>query len=210
MPGKNTRLLGGKPLVAWSVAAAKQSTLLDRCVLSSDDEHIISIVEEFGGDVPFRRPAELASDETTAAAVVCHALQQIPGYDYVVLLQATSPAREGIDIDGSIRLCIDATARSCVSVCEPAKSPYWMYQIDGENRLIPLFPHDHDTPRRQQLPPSYVLNGAVYVVRTEAMLEHKRFVFDDSVAYVMPYDRSVDIDSEADLVLANRVLKSVE
>lgn len=208
LPSKNTRLLGGKPLIAWSIAAAKSSELLDRCVLSSDDDGIIAVAREHGCEVPFRRPAELAADETTAAAVVCHALEQVQGYDYVVLLQATSPARQGPDIDAAIRTCIDAKANSCVSVCEPAKSPYWMYQVDEANRLMPLFPDEHDTPRRQELPPTYVLNGAVYVVNTTAMLEHEQFVFGDTVAYVMPRERSLDIDSDAELVLAETLLSS--
>ncbi len=206
LPGKNTLDIGGKPMVAWSVEAAGRSGYLDRSILSSDDDKIIEAARRFGADAPFKRPPELATDAARVEDAVIHALDSLAeDYDYLVLLQATSPLRTGEDIDGALRTCVDAGAPACVSMTTPAKSPYLMFRVDERNRLRALL----DTPagrRRQDLPPAFVPNGAVYVARTDWFRENETFYTPETVAYEMPAERSIDVDTALDFKLVQAVI----
>lgn len=208
VPRKNIRNLGGKPLIAWTIEEARKSKYIDRLILSSEDAEIIAIAEQWGCEVPFVRPQELAQDETPGIAPVLHAIETLEDkYDYVVLLQATSPLRSAEDIDGCLELVIRQCASSGVSVTEPDKSPYWMYQMSHESlRLEPLIPQDAEFSCRQALPKVYALNGAVYVNQCDHLVITKKMVNDDTIGYVMPKERSLDIDTEADFVFLNCIL----
>ena len=197
LPGKNVRPVQGRPLIDFTIAAARAAALVDRVVLSTDDDEIARLAEASGCDVPFRRPAELASDEARSMDVVMHALDQLPRYDIVVLLQPTSPAREAGDIDATVQRLMDTDAPACVSVCAVEESPYWMFSLGECARLKPLL----GTPpamRRQDLPPVYALNGAVYAARTDALHRMGSFLGPETVAHVMPRERSIDIDTLED------------
>lgn len=201
IPRKNLRLLAGKPLIAWTIEEAKKSQYIDRLILSSEDEEIIKAAQEWGCEVPFVRPAELARDDTPGLEPVIHALKTTgDGYDYVVLLQPTSPLRTVNDIDDCIRYCVREGAPVCVSVSLAGKSPYWMHTLNEHNRLRPLLPAEKPAERRQDLPPVYVENGAVYVAETGYLLKEKRFITEETLAYIMPADRSWDIDTEMDFL----------
>jgi CMP-N,N'-diacetyllegionaminic acid synthase len=198
LPRKNVLLAGGKPLVAWTVEAAISAECVDRVVLSSDDHEIMDAARAAGCDVPFCRPAHLAIDVTTSIDVVLHALDQLPGYEYVVLLQPTSPLRSAADIDAAFELMIESGASSCVSVCEVDQSPYWMYRVATDNKLQRLLPELKGITRRQDLPPVYVLNGAIYIARIDWLRANKNFVGSETVAYFMPKEQSLDIDTAED------------
>lgn len=202
IPGKNIRPLLGKPLIAWTIEEARKSTYIDRLILSSDDPQIIDAAQACGCEVPFVRPAALARDDTPGIAPVIHAVQQLPGYDYVALLQPTSPLRRAEDIDMCIRLCVEQNANSCVTVAEAEQHPNWMYTLDAKGRMMPLLPDNDMYVRRQDLPPVYRLNGAVYVAKTDWLVAHNSFLADGVLASPMPQDRSIDIDSETDFQLA--------
>ncbi|WP_246605607.1 acylneuraminate cytidylyltransferase family protein [Sphaerospermopsis torques-reginae] len=204
---KNIRPVGQKPLIAWTIEAAKQSHYLDRLILSSEDEEIIKVAKEWGCEVPFQRPMELAEDDTPGIAPVLHALEVLPGYDYVVLLQPTSPLRQVNDIDGCIKKCIAAQASGCVSVTEVTENPYWMYTITENGLMEQLIKIDQSFLRRQDLPRVYKLNGAVYVAQCDWLKESKSFLSHDTLAYVMPLHRSLDIDSELDLDMAELIIE---
>lgn len=206
VPGKNVRSVLGKPLVAWTVEAARQSTVLDRIVMSTDDDAIAAAASAAGADVPFRRPTHLASDLAGSADVVVHALEALPGYDLVVLLQPTSPLRAAEDIDGAIRACVQANAPACVSVTEAEESPYWMFRLEDDGRMRSIIERGSVPARSQDLPCVYVLNGAVYVARTEWFAAHRTFLGDETVGYVMPRSRSIDIDTEADFKAFERLV----
>lgn len=201
VPRKNVRMVAGKPLIAWTIEAARQSRYIDRLVLSSDDPEIIAVATAHGCEAPFVRPAELARDETPGIDPVLHALQQLPGYDWVVLLQPTSPLRSGEDIDATIETCVKAVAPAAVSVTEAEESPWWMYTLQPGDQLQPLLDSVHAALRRQDLPKAYLLNGAVYVAQATWLQQHKSFLGDATRAYVMPRARSLDIDTEFDLKL---------
>ena len=198
LPRKNVLLAGGKPLVAWTVEAAISAECVDRIVLSSDDHEIMDAARYAGCDVPFFRPAHLANDVATSIDVVLHALDQLPGYEYVVVLQPTSPLRTAADIDAAFELMVETGAPSCVSVCEADQSPYWMYRIKDGSKVERLLPKEGIATRRQDLPPIYVLNGAIYIARVEWLKHWKNFLGEGCVAYVMPKERSLDIDNADD------------
>ncbi|WP_019123267.1 cytidylyltransferase domain-containing protein [Brevibacillus massiliensis] len=210
VPRKNIREVAGKPLIAWTIEEAKKSRYIDQTILSSEDDEIISVARSWGCEVPFKRPPELAQDDTPGIDPVLHALSQVSKYDYIVLLQPTSPLRKAEDIDGCIHTCLRLSANACVSVTEPDKSPYWMYKVDDRKRMSLLLTGDSFAVRRQQLPKVYALNGAVYVAKSEWIQAKKSFLTDETVAYIMPKERSIDIDTEFDLKVASILLDSTQ
>jgi CMP-N,N'-diacetyllegionaminic acid synthase len=209
LPGKNVADLAGKPLVAWSVAAAHGSRHLDRVILSSDDADIIAAAREAGCEVPFVRPENLSGDEARIEDALIHALDNVAeNFDYLVLLQATSPFRQAEDIDAAIACCARTGAPACVTVVDSGKSPYWMFQLGEDQRLAPVLPGGTKK-HRQQLPRSYAPTGAVYVAEVSWFREHMTFYAAETVGQVMPPERSIDVDTPLDLKLA-RALCSID
>jgi N-acylneuraminate cytidylyltransferase len=198
LPRKNVLLAGGKPLIAWTISAARDSESIDRVILSTDDEEIMQYAREWGCEVPFQRPAELANDTATSIDVVLHAVDQVQGYEFVVLLQPTSPLRTAQDIDAAFSLLKSSGAPSCVSVCEADQSPYWMYRLTNDRKLQNLLPQSHGFTRRQDLPPVYILNGAIYIARVDWLRKTRSFVAEGCVAYPMTKESSIDIDNAED------------
>lgn len=203
---KNLREVAGKPLIAWTIEQAKQSKYIDRLILSSDDQEIISVAEEWGCEVPFVRPDHLAQDDSLTIDTIIHAIDHLPNYDLIVLLQPTSPLRNAEDIDTCIEICLEKQAKACVSVCEASKSPFWMFTLDQEQKMKPLIPFENEQTNRHNLPKAYVLNGAVYVSYTDWVYRNKSFFGNETVSYIMPAERSIDIDSEIDLRMVEWLL----
>jgi CMP-N,N'-diacetyllegionaminic acid synthase len=206
VPGKNIRPIAGKPLLAWTILAAQASEYIDRLVLSSEDEAIIESARAWGCEVPFVRPAELATDDAPGTAPVLHALNMLPGYDYAVLLQPTSPLRTAEDIDACVALCAGTGAPAVVSVTRSSKHPAWMYELE-DGRLRPVLEHGPASKRRQDLREVYALNGAVYVIAVSEFLANPTILGADTRAYPMPEERSVDIDTALDFSIAEFLLR---
>ncbi len=207
VPRKNIRFLAGKPLIAWTIEEAKKSKYIDRLILSSEDEEIIKVARQYGCEVPFKRPIELAQDDTPGIEPVIHAINTLEDkYDYVVLLQPTSPLRTVEDIDGCIQHCIMTEAPACVSVTEAQQSPYWMYKLDDDMRLNPFVQHQIIN-RRQDLPKIYALNGAVYIAESGFIIENKSFLTEETAGYIMSGENSVDIDTEMDFAYCEWLFK---
>lgn len=208
VPGKNIHPIGGRPLIGWTIAAANASIHVDRAIVTSDDDGIMAVAREEGGDVPYRRDAALATDDATSVDVVLDALQRVPGYDVVVLLQPTSPLRTAADIDAALRLMIRQEAESCVSVCEASEHPWLMFRPDGEERLSPYCAApDGASLRRQDLPPAYVLNGAIYAIDAMRLKATRKFFEPGrTAAYVMPIEKSHDIDTWDDIRRVDDIL----
>jgi N-acylneuraminate cytidylyltransferase len=174
-------------------------------VVSTDDPEIAEVAKRHGCEVPFMRPAELATDTAKIEDAILHALDNLDEvFEYVVLLQATSPLRAPADIDGTIARCIDSGASACVAVAEPAKSPYWMFRLDGAGRLRPLL--EMPKGRRQDLPPAYCPTGAVYVAKVDWFRNHRSFYSEETVAWITPSERAIDVDGALDLRLADSLL----
>lgn len=211
VPRKNIRLLAGKPLIAWTIEEAKKSKYIDRLIITSEDTEIIETAKMYDCDVPFVRPVEFAQDTTPGIDPILHALEQIEGYDYIVLLQPTSPFRLAEDIDGCIESLVETQSPACVSVTGAESSPYWMYTMNEVGKMQPLILQEELTARRQELPVIYALNGAVYVAEVDWLKSSRSFLTEDTVAFVMPGERSHDIDTGEDFLwcewLMNRRVK---
>lgn len=199
LPRKNLLLAGGKPLIAWTIDAALNSKYITSVVLSSDDDEIILTAKNFGCKHAIKRPDELANDSASSVDVVLHALSQYQGYDYVVLLQPTSPLRTSLDIDNAFELILSSNAPCCLSVCEVDQSPYWMYRVDHNEVMTKLLREEKVMTRRQDLPAIHILNGAIYIAEIDWLKSGKSFYGADCVAYRMPKEKSLDIDNSEDL-----------
>ena len=217
IPGKNLKLLGGKPLLHYSIEAAND-TPLDRLILSTEDQKIAETARSLGCEVPFMRPAELARDETPHLPVIVHATRWLLEHqdykaDIVLILQPTSPLRSSADIAAALRMLELSGADSVVSVNEvsPHAHPMRMLRVDDNGNAV-LFatgqPVKTRINRRQDLPKAWVMNGAVYACRTEVLLGAAPSLYGDRVvAYPMPAERSISIDTPEDWEDAERALE---
>ncbi|MBF0137534.1 MAG: acylneuraminate cytidylyltransferase family protein [Magnetococcales bacterium] len=213
IPYKNICDLAGKPLLAWSIEAARACAYIDRCILSSEDAEIIATAQKWGCEVPFVRPMELARDESPTIPVLIHALDALAErYDYLVLLQVTSPLRDPADISACLEICERERAPACVTLVETHQNPQYMYRLDPVGHMAPILGPKSGTAhiRRQDLPKVYALNGAVCVARVAWLREHRTFLGDSTLGLVMPPERSLDIDTPLDLTLVRAVLAARE
>jgi CMP-N-acetylneuraminic acid synthetase len=216
IPRKNIALLAGKPLIAWTIEAAMHSPLVSRIIISTDDQEIADVSLQLGGEVPFIRPAALAQDNTTSADSFRHAILWMDqnhqlNSDYAMLLQPTSPLRTSEDIDAAIELALQSNAESVVSVCKSKSHPYWTFRLNETGKLCRYLEHDlldfqKQYTARQDLPPAYALNGAIYLIKVDVFLAENTFLPDGTIPYVMPPERSLDIDTPWEFRLAEWIL----
>lgn len=208
IPGKNLRVVCGRSLVARAVESGLESRLVSRVLLSTDSEAIAGEGRKAGAEVPFMRPEELAKDDTPSLAVVTHALEwlersegRLP--DILVLLQPTAPLRRGGHVDEALELLISSGARSVVSVARVPghHHPAWQFSI-RDGALYPFLEGTKVAPRRQDLPPTYTRNGAVYAAYVKTWLEGGFVYGPGCVPYVMEPEDSVNVDGPEDLALA--------
>ena len=217
IPGKNLKLLAGKPLLAYTIEAARTSAALDRIILSTEDQAIADAGRALWCDVPFLRPADLARDDTPHLPVIQHAVQWMDervGYrpDAVMILQPTSPLRSAADIAAAIALLEQTGADSVLSVSEvPAHShPMRTLRVDAAGYAT-LFgtgePVRRRINRRQDLPEAWAMNGAIYACLTPVLFADEPSLYGDRVvAYRMPPERSISIDDMTDWSAAERAL----
>lgn len=205
---KNVLDLCGKPLIAWSIEAGLQSKYIDKVIVSSDDEEILQISKKFGAKT-IKRPNELASDTATTFDAIKHTIDSLEKYEYIVLLQPTSPLRNAKHIDEAIELLKDKKADAVVSVCEMDHSPLWSNTLDDTLSMSNFLKDEVINKRSQDLQKYYRLNGAIYICKTNLFLKEKSFFLKDNIfAYIMDAKSSIDIDNEIDLEVA-RAIKSM-
>ena len=208
LPRKNILPLAGKPLIVWTIEAADGSKYIDRCIVSTDCEEIAKVAEKYGGDVPFMRPVELATDEATSESVILHAIDALPQkYDMVVLLQPTSPLRTSENIDKALDFMLEKKAPAIVSVVKTEHPPEWSVRVGNNLKMSELAMKLERGKRRQDYPPTYHLNGAIYAAKIYYYLKKKTFIMEDTIAFIMPPERSVDIDSRLDFRIAELIMK---
>ncbi len=207
IPRKNIKDLAGKPLIAWTIEEAKKSIYLDRIILSSEDAEIIEVAKKWGCDVPFIRPVELATDETPGIDPVIHTINTLQiKYDFIVLLQPTSPLRQSFHIDQAIELLLRKKSKSLVSFCKVDKNPNWMVQINEHGELNPYIDNKTIT-RRQDLPELLMPNGAIYIAQCDWLLMKKSFLESKTTAFIMDSKSSLDIDTDWQWELAELFLE---
>ncbi|AFL69174.1 CMP-N-acetylneuraminic acid synthetase [Sulfurospirillum barnesii SES-3] len=197
IPNKNIKSLGGKPLIAWTIDEAKKSSYIDRLILSSDSEEIMQIAKSYGCSVPFVRPRELASDTSSSIDAILHAINTInEDFDYLMLLQPTSPFRRVDDIDKVIEQAIDKGIELMISVVKFKKHPSYLYKIEN-NVLVPYIDTNKQL-RRQDMPETYEHNGAIYFSTVTYMRENKTYNHLKAVPFEMFGMANLDIDTQED------------
>ena len=209
LPDKNILDLNGKPLIAWSIETAKKSKKIDDIVVTSDSDKILDIAKKYNVKT-IKRPDFLASDTATTFDVIKHAIENLKEkFEYIVLLQPTSPLRNEKHIDEAIELLEKKNADAVISVCEVDHSPLWSNTLPESLDMSNFIRDEVKNKRSQDLEKYYRLNGAIYICKTDRLLEEKTFFIKDNIfAYVMDRKSSVDIDDEIDFELA-KVLMSV-
>ena len=215
LPDKNILDLLGKPLIGWTIEAATNSKYVDHVVVSTDSQKILNISEKFGVKVPFKRPAELAYDNSSSMDVVIHAITELKNigkkYDYIILLQPTSPLRTCDDIDKSIEQIIERSDEAVISVTKSKHSPLWSNILPKNKSMSDFINKDIVDMRSQDLPEYYQLNGAIYLIKTKKIFDQKNpsfFLREKISAYIMDEKHSVDIDTKIDFDLAQIILKN--
>lgn len=209
--GKNVRLMAGKPLIAWTIEVAKTCHYLDRLIVSTDDEEIAAVARQYGAETPFMRPRELASDAASSEGVFLHAIdwfeKQGMFYDTFVVLQPTSPLRTLEDLNNAFTRFIELHAGAVVSVCEVNHHPYHCNMLPADLNMKHFFTEHVETQNRQALQVFYRLNGAIYLADVSYFRQRGHFYGDETYAYIMPQERSVDIDTLLDFEFAELLLK---
>ena len=208
IPGKNLHKISGKPLIQYTIEASEESKLLSDFIISTDSEEIANFSRSIGGNVPFIRPSSLSTDRALSLPVILHAVEFMESsieneYDIVVMLQPTTPLRSYKDIDSAISILLDGEADSVISVTEVGGNhPLRMKRIVN-GRLINYIDQGLEDMRpRQDLPPVYIRNGAIYAAYREVLFESNSFSGENCYAYKMPSERSINIDTLDDLTLA--------
>lgn len=214
VPEKNIRNVAGKPLMHYTIEAAQDSGKLSEYIVSTDSEEYAEIAREAGASVPFLRPDELATDYSATIDAVKHAVttyeeQYQVRIDATVLLQPTTPLRKSSDIDAAIELFLDSRAESLISCYRTVHShPNHLYEMTANNRVAPLRDQTQVPDRRQEFEPLFLLNGALYISTRDLIFEHDVLKEEAPVAYVMPRERSINIDEEFDLQLAEFLIEN--
>jgi len=198
---KNIKDLNGKPLIAYTIEAAKNSEVFDTVFVSTDSEKYAEISKLYGAEVPFLRSSENSNDKAGSWDVVKEVLSKLEAkYDIVVLLQPTSPLRTAKNIKEAVELFFEKDAYTLVSVCETDHSIFWCNTLDETLSAKDFIKPEYRVPR-QQLPKSYTLNGAIYITKTD-LLDNLDMYGDKSFVYIMEKENSIDIDCEIDFKLA--------
>ena len=207
LPRKNVLDLAGKPLIAWTIQEALNCKYIDQVIVSTDDKEISDISKEYGADVPFFRPSELATDEAKTVDVVLHLLDELEKvgerYDYIILLQPTSPLRTAQNIDESVELLQMKNSDAVISVCESEHPPLWCNVLPDDMSMDNFLDESVKNKRSQDLSKQYRINGAIYISSVEKLKkENSFFLSNNCIAYIMKQNVSIDIDTIDDFDFA--------
>lgn len=211
LPGKNIKKIGGKPMIAHAILAAKNSKYVDRVVVSTDDMAIAKVAKKYGAEVPFMRPEELASDTAPTLPVLKHAVNFYEKElkfkpDLIVLIQPTNPMVRSEDVNGTIENIFSAKTNSCFTVSEISQRPEWMYQLESKKPKL-FLASSPEAKRSQDLPKLGIINGSVYVTRYDTLMKKSKIRDKNTSIYIMPKERSVDIDDHLDFKIAETLMK---
>lgn len=210
LPDKNIKLLDGKPLIAWTIEAAKKAHCIDKLIVSTDSTKIAEISKQYGAEIPFIRPQSLSNDTSSSIDVILHAVNYFKVieelYEYIILLQPTSPLRSSEDINNAFKI-LNKETLAIISVCESEHSPLWSNTLPADLSMKNFLRQENKNVRSQDLPKYYRLNGAIYISKLNYFIKKNGFLAESTKAFVMPVIRSVDIDNEIDFLVAEALIK---
>lgn len=214
LPRKNIKELCGKPLIAWSIEAGLGSRYIDEVIVTTDSEEIAHIARAFGASVPFMRPTELASDTATSFDAIKHALDYCENelnkkFDYIVLLEPTSPLRDRNDIDMAIeQLLSNPQASALVGICKTeSQNPAFLVKKNDENFLVGYENKNMKVLRRQDISDVYFFEGSIYVSHIETLLNEKTFYHETTLGYEVPKWKALEVDDLDDFVMIEALMK---
>lgn len=207
---KNIKDLCGKPLLAYSIESALRSKYIDEVVLSTDSKLYAEIGKSYGASVPELRPAHLSDDNASSIDVALHTISLYgeSNFDYLVILQPTSPLRSAEDIDKAIEFALSKGAHSVISVCECEHSPLWCNTLDNDLNMSNFLNKQVVGVRSQDLPTFYRLNGVIFITLIDAFLRTKSFYNEKSFAFIMEQEKSIDIDNALDFNIAKALMNA--
>ena len=213
IPNKNLFPLNGKPLIDYSILECMKSNLITDIVVSTDSIEIKKRTEIHGLKVPFMRPKELATDTALAIPTVIHSVKEIEKiknikFNYIIMIQPTAPLRTSIDIDESLDLLIQEGTDSVISVVDVDNYHPAKMKLIKKNRLYDYENTGLENPARQSLPQVYIVNGAIYAMKRDCLIHNKTFKGKSCLPYVMPRNRSVNIDERSDFLVAEYYLSN--
>lgn len=213
LPDKNIKMLCGKPLLAWSIESALDSSYIDEVCVSTDSTKYADIAKAYGANVPFLRPKNLASDTSSSFEAIKHCIDfyksQNKHFDYIILLEPTSPLRESSDINNAIHTLLankEATSIVGISLCE-SSHPAFLVRLEN-GFLRPYENLDFKPIRRQDLPETYFFEGSLYISECDALLKHKNFYHLQSLGYIVPKWKSLEIDDIDDFAMVEAMMKT--
>lgn len=213
LPGKNIKEICGKPLIAWSINAAKESKFIDKLMVSTDSKEILKISNKYGANVPFLRPDCLSNDLVSSFDALEHAItfckeELNETYDYIVLLEPTSPLRTSLDIDNAIEKLIKSNADSIVGICKTEdQNPAFLIKKDNNDFISSYVNSEMKSIRRQDIEDVFFFEGTIYISRTEVLLDKKTFYHENTIGYEVPKYKSLEIDDIDDFIMVEAIMK---
>ena len=212
LPGKNIKKMNDKPLIWYTINAAKKSKFTDRIIVSTDDDKIAKISKNYEVEIPFMRPKKLARDDSFAIDNYIYTIDRLNkefnyGIVEFVVLQPTSPLRPSLDIDNAIQIFIEKGADSIISVSETIHPPIWSKRINEKGILRNYFDIRIDNKNRQEIEKAYMPNGAIFVFKFSLLKQKYSYYSDKTYPYIMPLERSIDIDSKLDFEFVEYLMK---
>lgn len=210
VPNKNIKLLNDKPLIYYTIQSVKEAKIFDKFILSTDSSEIGDIAINYGVEVPFLRPDKLSSDNSLFYDAIIHALKWVEKndkkYDLVQYVYPTTPLKIKDDYLNGLQLFQEKNADMVISVCEDHHTPFWSNSLPENNSLRDFIPTKYHK-NRQDLPRTYRINGCIFIAKWDVFYEKKDWFKQNTYAYIMPEERSVDIDTPFDFELAELYLK---
>lgn len=213
LPRKNVKKLCGKPLIVWSIEAGLKSNYVDELIVSTDDKEIVEIATKYGAKVPFLRPDYLASDTATSFDAVKHTIDYYKNelgkeFDYIVLLEPTSPLRESDDIDSAIKKLLHSNADSIVGISKTEdQNPAFLILKDDSNYISGYENKEMKVLRRQDISDVYFFEGTIYISKIEVLLNKKSFYHKNTIGYEVPKYKSLEIDDMDDFIMVEAIMK---
>lgn len=209
LPGKNTLNLAGKPLISWTIKASLKSKYITETVLSSDSDKILEIAQDYGSNT-LKRPIEFAQDSSSSESVIEHAIlsmkEKNQEFDYLVLLQPTSPLRDENDIDAAFDLLFEKDASALISVCEVDNKILKAFKQTKDGYMEAISDKRYPFMRRQDLPKTYMSNGAIYIIKVDEFMNNKKLLTDKTISFEMNKIKSLDVDTQEDLQEIKNIL----